>query len=130
MNRWTSPELDDAAAELRTDVALRLTASRLKEKFMTSCEVGWGVRTWARSGGVCVGSSRLCHYYCRPTFEIASVVPHSFARPFIFCSALLGSVELLPHAPPTTVSLRSSPERRQCFGTCGAGNATMVGFGC
>eukprot|EP00752_Nemacystus_decipiens_P005063 g4597.t1 len=38
MNRWTSPELDDAAAELRTDVALRLTASRLKGKFMTSCE--------------------------------------------------------------------------------------------
>lgn len=39
MNRWTSPELDEAAAELRTDVALRLTASRLKDKFMTSCEV-------------------------------------------------------------------------------------------
>lgn len=39
MNRWTSPELDEAAADLRTDVDLRTTASRLKEKFMTSCEV-------------------------------------------------------------------------------------------
>ncbi len=39
MNRWTSPELDEAAAELRTSVDLRLTASRLKDKFMTSCEV-------------------------------------------------------------------------------------------
>lgn len=39
MNRWTSPELDEAAAALRTDVPLRLNASRLKQKFMTSCEV-------------------------------------------------------------------------------------------
>lgn len=39
MNRWTSPELDEAASALRTDVPLRLNASRLKEKFMTSCEV-------------------------------------------------------------------------------------------
>ncbi|CAM9692751.1 unnamed protein product [Ectocarpus sp. 6 AP-2014] len=38
MNRWTSPELDEAAAALRTDVPLRLNASRLKQKFMTSCE--------------------------------------------------------------------------------------------
>ncbi|CAN0366402.1 unnamed protein product, partial [Scytosiphon promiscuus] len=38
MNRWTSPELDEAAASLRTDISLRLNASRLKEKFMTSCE--------------------------------------------------------------------------------------------
>lgn len=39
MNRWTSPELDDAAASLRSDVALKLNASRLKQKFMSSCEV-------------------------------------------------------------------------------------------
>lgn len=39
MNRWTSPELDEAASALRTDLPLRLNASRLKEKFMTSCEV-------------------------------------------------------------------------------------------
>lgn len=38
-NRWTSPELDEVAESLRTDVALRLNASRLKEKFMSSCEV-------------------------------------------------------------------------------------------
>eukprot|EP00904_Undaria_pinnatifida_P005086 jgi/Undpi1/1707/HiC_scaffold_11.g05097.m1 len=39
MNRWTSPELDEAAAALRADVPLRLNVSRLKLKFMTSCEV-------------------------------------------------------------------------------------------
>ena len=39
MNRWTSPELDKAAISLRTDVSLKLNASRLKQKFMTSCEV-------------------------------------------------------------------------------------------
>ena len=39
INRWTSPELDEAASALRTDVPLRLNVSRLKEKFMTSCEV-------------------------------------------------------------------------------------------
>lgn len=72
MNRWTSPELDEAAAELRTDVALRLTASRLKEKFMTSCEVV--VR-------VCACSLQLCH--------TADVLTRGYPT-------LLGSVALLP----------------------------------
>lgn len=40
MNRWTSPELDDAAASIREDVELRLNASRLKDKFLSSAEVG------------------------------------------------------------------------------------------
>lgn len=39
MNRWTTPELDDAAAAVRNDVELRVRASRLKDKFLSSAEV-------------------------------------------------------------------------------------------
>lgn len=39
MNRWTTPELDDAAAAVRNDVELRVRASRLKDKFLSSTEV-------------------------------------------------------------------------------------------
>ena len=34
-NRWTSPQLDDSAAEIRNDGALKCAVSRLKLKFMT-----------------------------------------------------------------------------------------------
>ncbi len=37
-NRWTSPQLDAIAAELRADAALKLAVSRLKLKFLSSAE--------------------------------------------------------------------------------------------
>jgi 5-methylthioribose kinase len=37
-NRWTSPQLDGLAAEVRADVSLKLAAARLKLKYMTSAE--------------------------------------------------------------------------------------------
>lgn len=37
-NRWTSPQLDEIAAEFRQDVPLKIAASRLKLKYMTNAE--------------------------------------------------------------------------------------------
>jgi 5-methylthioribose kinase len=37
-NRWTSPELDDAAAAVREDQALKRAVSRLKLKFLTEAQ--------------------------------------------------------------------------------------------
>lgn len=37
-NRWTSPQLDGLAAEVRADAPLKLAAARLKLKYMTSAE--------------------------------------------------------------------------------------------
>ncbi|NVJ05990.1 S-methyl-5-thioribose kinase [Myxococcus sp. AM001] len=37
-NRWTSPQLDGLAAEVRDDVELKLAASRLKHQYLTRAE--------------------------------------------------------------------------------------------
>lgn len=37
-NRWTSPQLDDLAAELRDDAALKVAVQRLKWRFLTRTE--------------------------------------------------------------------------------------------
>src|SRR5262249_54826019 len=37
-NRWTSPQLDDVATEIRADTALKLEVQELKLKFLTSAE--------------------------------------------------------------------------------------------
>jgi 5-methylthioribose kinase len=37
-NRWTTPQLDDIAAEFREDAALKLAVSRLKLRFLSSAE--------------------------------------------------------------------------------------------
>ena len=37
-NRWTTPQLDGIAGELRDDVSLKLAISRLKVKFLTSAQ--------------------------------------------------------------------------------------------
>lgn len=37
-NRWTSPQLDDLAAELRADAPLKVAVQRLKWKFLTHAE--------------------------------------------------------------------------------------------
>ncbi len=37
-NRWTSPQLDDLAAELRADAALKVAVQRLKWRFLTRAE--------------------------------------------------------------------------------------------
>ncbi len=38
LNRWTSPQLDAAAAAVRGDVALKIAISELKEKFLCNAE--------------------------------------------------------------------------------------------
>ncbi len=37
-NRWTTPQLDGIAAEIRTDIPLKIAISRLKWKFLTAAE--------------------------------------------------------------------------------------------
>jgi 5-methylthioribose kinase len=83
LNRWTAPQLDGIAAEFRADVALKLAASRLKYKFLTSAEAL--IHGDLHTGSVMVteSDSRIID----PAFEL--VGPLGFDVGAVLCNLLL-----------------------------------------